>query len=74
MSRKKVEDNEDLVVKPLGAGQEVRRSCVLLEFIGKKVMINLLNVLKAKIKRIKSFDVCWEFINPDFYLCISLSF
>lgn len=40
MSRKKVEDNEDLlVVKPLGAGQEVGRSCILLEFKGKKVMV-----------------------------------
>jgi cleavage and polyadenylation specificity factor subunit 3 len=40
MSRKKIEDNEDLlVVKPLGAGQEVGRSCILLEFKGKKVMV-----------------------------------
>jgi predicted metal-dependent RNase len=40
MSRKKAEDNEDLlVIKPLGAGQEVGRSCILLEFKGKKVMV-----------------------------------
>ena len=26
-------------VKPLGAGQEVGRSCILLEFKGKKVMV-----------------------------------
>lgn len=51
MSRKKVEDNEDLlVIKPLGAGQEVGRSCVLLEFKGKKVMVYLLNYTSLSVQ------------------------
>ena len=41
MSKRRIEDSEDLlVVQPLGAGQEVGRSCILLEFKGKKVMLD----------------------------------
>lgn len=34
------EESDLLVVKPLGAGQEVGRSCILLEFKGKKIMLD----------------------------------
>lgn len=33
-------ENDLLVIKPLGAGQEVGRSCIVLEFKGKRVMLD----------------------------------
>ena len=40
-AKRKTEESEDLlVVQPLGAGQEVGRSCILIEFKGKKVMLD----------------------------------
>lgn len=35
------EENDLLLIKPLGAGQEVGRSCILLEFKGKKVLFDV---------------------------------
>ncbi|CAH0394985.1 unnamed protein product [Bemisia tabaci] len=44
MSRKKsdvpVEESDVLSIRPLGAGQEVGRSCIMLEFKGKKIMLD----------------------------------
>ncbi|XP_054716076.1 cleavage and polyadenylation specificity factor 73-like [Uloborus diversus] len=34
------EESDLLVIKPLGAGQEVGRSCIILEFKGKKIMLD----------------------------------
>jgi predicted metal-dependent RNase len=33
------EESDLLVIRPLGAGQEVGRSCIMLEFKGKKIMV-----------------------------------
>ncbi|KAK4008839.1 cleavage and polyadenylation specificity factor 73-like [Daphnia magna] len=35
-----VEESDLLVIRPLGAGQEVGRSCIMLEFKGKKIMLD----------------------------------
>jgi cleavage and polyadenylation specificity factor subunit 3 len=35
------EENDLLMIRPLGAGQEVGRSCIMLEFKGKKIMVSL---------------------------------
>lgn len=35
-----MDDSEQLVIRPLGAGQEVGRSCIMLEFKGKKIMLD----------------------------------
>lgn len=34
------EETDLLVIKPLGAGQEVGRSCIILEFKGKRIMLD----------------------------------
>jgi cleavage and polyadenylation specificity factor subunit 3 len=34
------EENDLLMIRPLGAGQEVGRSCIMLEFKGKKIMVS----------------------------------
>ena len=34
------EESDQLMIKPLGAGQEVGRSCHILEFKGKKLMLD----------------------------------
>ncbi|XP_022661754.1 cleavage and polyadenylation specificity factor 73-like isoform X1 [Varroa jacobsoni] len=34
-------DEDILTVKPLGAGQEVGRSCIMIEFKGKKIMLDI---------------------------------
>ncbi|CAB0034831.1 unnamed protein product [Trichogramma brassicae] len=34
------EENDLLTIRPLGAGQEVGRSCIMLEFKGKKIMLD----------------------------------
>lgn len=34
------EENDLLQIKPLGAGQEVGRSCIMLDFKGKKIMLD----------------------------------
>ncbi|KAI9584234.1 cleavage and polyadenylation specificity factor 73 [Glossina fuscipes] len=34
------EESDLLLIKPLGAGQEVGRSCIMLEFKGKKIMLD----------------------------------
>lgn len=34
-------DEDILTVKPLGAGQEVGRSCIVIEFKGKKIMLDI---------------------------------
>lgn len=34
------EETDLLIIKPLGAGQEVGRSCIILEFKGKKIMLD----------------------------------
>ncbi|CAG0887316.1 unnamed protein product [Darwinula stevensoni] len=34
------EESDQLVIRPLGAGQEVGRSCIMLEFKGKKIMLD----------------------------------
>ena len=34
------EESDQLVIKPLGAGQEVGRSCIMLEYKGKKIMLD----------------------------------
>ncbi|XP_065579344.1 cleavage and polyadenylation specificity factor 73-like isoform X1 [Artemia franciscana] len=45
MSRRKeaipAEESDQLTIKPLGAGQEVGRSCILLEFKGKKILLDM---------------------------------
>lgn len=33
-------ENDELNITPLGAGQEVGRSCIMLEFKGKKIMLD----------------------------------
>jgi cleavage and polyadenylation specificity factor subunit 3 len=33
------EESDQLIIRPLGAGQEVGRSCIMLEFKGKKIMV-----------------------------------
>jgi len=35
-----VEESDQLIIRPLGAGQEVGRSCIMLEFKGKKIMLD----------------------------------
>lgn len=35
-----VEESDQLLIRPLGAGQEVGRSCIMLEFKGKKIMLD----------------------------------
>jgi len=35
-----VEESDVLSIRPLGAGQEVGRSCIMLEFKGKKIMLD----------------------------------
>ncbi|ODM89114.1 Cleavage and polyadenylation specificity factor 73, partial [Orchesella cincta] len=35
------EESDQLVIRPLGAGQEVGRSCIMLEFKGKKIMLDI---------------------------------
>lgn len=35
------EDSDLLRITPLGAGQEVGRSCIFLEFKGKKILLDL---------------------------------
>jgi len=39
-SQKDDEESDQLIIKPLGAGQEVGRSCHILEFKGKKLMLD----------------------------------
>lgn len=34
------EESDLLLIRPLGAGQEVGRSCIMLEFKGKKIMLD----------------------------------
>jgi cleavage and polyadenylation specificity factor subunit 3 len=34
------EESDQLIIKPLGAGQEVGRSCVMLEYKGKRIMLD----------------------------------
>ncbi|XP_071853593.1 cleavage and polyadenylation specificity factor subunit 3-like isoform X3 [Apostichopus japonicus] len=34
------EETDRLIIRPLGAGQEVGRSCIMLEFKGKKIMLD----------------------------------
>ncbi|XP_023209638.1 cleavage and polyadenylation specificity factor subunit 3 [Centruroides vittatus] len=34
------EESDMLVIRPLGAGQEVGRSCIIMEFKGKKIMLD----------------------------------
>jgi len=34
------EESDVLLIRPLGAGQEVGRSCIMLEFKGKKIMLD----------------------------------
>ncbi|ESO95466.1 hypothetical protein LOTGIDRAFT_188747 [Lottia gigantea] len=34
------EEGEQLIIQPLGAGQEVGRSCIMLKFKGKKIMLD----------------------------------
>ncbi|CAF1672357.1 unnamed protein product [Adineta ricciae] len=34
------DDSDKLVIRPLGAGQEVGRSCIYLEFKGKKILLD----------------------------------
>lgn len=34
------EESDLLSIRPLGAGQEVGRSCIMLEFKGKKIMLD----------------------------------
>ncbi|WAR03884.1 CPSF3-like protein [Mya arenaria] len=34
------EESDQLLIRPLGAGQEVGRSCIMLEFKGKKIMLD----------------------------------
>ncbi|XP_055958003.1 cleavage and polyadenylation specificity factor subunit 3 isoform X1 [Patella vulgata] len=34
------EEGEQLIIQPLGAGQEVGRSCIMLSFKGKKIMLD----------------------------------
>lgn len=34
------EESDQLVIRPLGAGQEVGRSCILLEYKGKKILLD----------------------------------
>ncbi|XP_028296270.1 cleavage and polyadenylation specificity factor subunit 3 isoform X2 [Gouania willdenowi] len=34
------EESDQLLVRPLGAGQEVGRSCIILEFKGRKIMLD----------------------------------
>ncbi|CAI8036087.1 Cleavage and polyadenylation specificity factor subunit 3 [Geodia barretti] len=34
------EESDLLTIRPLGAGQEVGRSCIMLEFKGKKIMLD----------------------------------
>lgn len=36
------EESDLLSIRPLGAGQEVGRSCIMLEFKGKSIMVSLL--------------------------------
>ncbi|XP_041984334.1 cleavage and polyadenylation specificity factor 73 [Aricia agestis] len=35
-----LEESDQLIIRPLGAGQEVGRSCIMLEFKGKKIMLD----------------------------------
>ncbi|XP_052067677.1 cleavage and polyadenylation specificity factor subunit 3-like [Mytilus californianus] len=35
-----IEESDQLIIKPLGSGQEVGRSCHILEFKGKKIMLD----------------------------------
>lgn len=35
-----IEESDLLTIRPLGAGQEVGRSCIMLEFKGKKIMLD----------------------------------
>lgn len=35
-----MEESDQLTIRPLGAGQEVGRSCIMLEFKGKKIMLD----------------------------------
>ncbi|XP_075057559.1 cleavage and polyadenylation specificity factor subunit 3 [Mixophyes fleayi] len=34
------EESDQLIIRPLGAGQEVGRSCIILEFKGRKIMLD----------------------------------
>ncbi|CAF4597481.1 unnamed protein product [Rotaria socialis] len=34
------DDSDKLIIRPLGAGQEVGRSCIYLEFKGKKILLD----------------------------------
>ena len=47
--------DEELVITMLGAGQEVGRSCHLIEFKGKKIL--LVRVLAA-FNEVEYFDMC----------------
>ncbi|OQV20708.1 Cleavage and polyadenylation specificity factor subunit 3 [Hypsibius exemplaris] len=38
---RQVDEEDQLIVRPLGAGQEVGRSCILLEFKGKKILLDM---------------------------------
>ena len=40
MSAIPAEESEQLLIRPLGAGQEVGRSCIILEFKGRKIMLD----------------------------------
>uniref|UniRef100_UPI00358E2A3F cleavage and polyadenylation specificity factor subunit 3-like n=1 Tax=Myxine glutinosa TaxID=7769 RepID=UPI00358E2A3F len=35
-----VEESDQLVIRPLGAGQEVGRSCIIMEFKGRKIVLD----------------------------------
>ncbi|GAB6026543.1 Cleavage and polyadenylation specificity factor subunit 3 [Chamberlinius hualienensis] len=35
------EESDQLIIRPLGAGQEVGRSCIMLEFKGKTIMLDI---------------------------------
>ncbi|XP_020034300.2 cleavage and polyadenylation specificity factor subunit 3 isoform X1 [Castor canadensis] len=40
MSTIPAEESDQLLIRPLGAGQEVGRSCIILEFKGRKIMLD----------------------------------
>ncbi|XP_049760544.1 cleavage and polyadenylation specificity factor subunit 3 isoform X2 [Loxodonta africana] len=40
MSAIPAEESDQLLIRPLGAGQEVGRSCIILEFKGRKIMLD----------------------------------
>lgn len=40
MSRQPQNSEDELVIKPFGGGQEVGRSCIMIEFKGKRVLLD----------------------------------